>query len=110
LVDTRTVKDQLLYELHDPAAYLTPDVIADISDAEVTQVGKDRVRLPGVRGHPHPPTLKSNVFFEGGWLGDGEISYAGPNAEARARLGAAIIQERMGHLLKLRFDLIGVMS
>ncbi|MBC8022373.1 MAG: DUF1446 domain-containing protein [Burkholderiales bacterium] len=110
LVDTRTVKEQLLYELHDPAAYLTPDVVADISQAEVTQVGKDRVRLAGVRGHPRPATLKSNVFFEGGWLGDGEISYAGPNAEARARLGARIIRERMGHLLKLRVDLIGVVS
>ncbi len=110
LVDTRTVKEQLLYELHDPAAYLTPDVVADISQAEVTQVGKDRVRLAGVRGHPRPATLKSNAFFEGGWLGDGEISYAGPNAEARARLGARIIRERMGHLLKLRVDLIGVVS
>jgi hypothetical protein len=110
LVDTRTVKEQLLYELHDPAAYLTPDVVADISEAEVTQVGKDRVRLSGVRGHPRPATLKSNVFFEGGWLGDGEISYAGPNAEARARLGASIIQQRMGRLLKLRIDLIGVVS
>jgi hypothetical protein len=110
LVDTRTVKEQLLYELHDPAAYLTPDVVADISEAEVAQVGKDRVRLTGVRGHPRPATLKSNVFFEGGWLGDGEISYAGPNAEARARLGAQIIRERMGHLLKLRVDLIGVVS
>jgi hypothetical protein len=110
LVDTRTVKEQLLYELHDPAAYLTPDVVADISEAEVTQVGKDRVRLSGVRGHPRPATLKSNVFFEGGWLGDGEISYAGPNAEARARLAGRIIEERMGHLLKLRIDFIGVVS
>lgn len=110
LVDTRTVKEQILYEVHDPAAYLTPDVVADITQAEVVQVGKDRVRLSGVRGHPRPATLKANVFFEGGWLGDGEISYAGPNAEARARLGAQIIRERMGHLLKLRFDLIGVTS
>lgn len=110
LVDTRTVKEQILYEVHDPAAYLTPDVVADITEAEIVQVGKDRVRLSGVRGHPRPATLKANVFFEGGWFSDGEISYAGPNAEARARLGAQIIQERMGHLLKLRFDLIGVMS
>jgi hypothetical protein len=110
LVDTRTVKEQLLYELHDPAAYLTPDVVADVSEAEITQVGKDRVRLSGVRGHTRPATLKANVFFEGGWLGDGEISYAGPNAEARARLGGQIIRERMGHLLKLRVDLIGVTS
>jgi hypothetical protein len=110
LVDTRTVKEQLLYELHDPAAYLTPDVVADITQAEVAQVGKDRVRLSGVRGHPRPPTLKSNVFFDGGWFGEGEISYAGPGAEARARLSMQVMQERMGKLLKMRFDLIGVVS
>ena len=110
LVDERTVKEQLLYELHDPAAYLTPDVVADITQASVSQVGADRVRLTGVRGHPRTPTLKANVFFDGGWFGEGEISYAGPNAEARARLAMAIMQKRMGHLMTLRFDLIGISS
>ncbi len=110
LVDARTVKEQLLYELHDPAAYLTPDVVADISDAEVTVVGKDRVRLSGVRGHARPATLKANVFFEGGWFGEGEISYAGRNAEARARLAMEVLRERLAPHLALRFDLIGVAS
>ncbi len=110
LVDERTVKEQLLYELHDPAAYLTPDVVADITEATVTQVGSDRVRLSGVRGHPRTATLKANVFFDGGWFGEGEISYAGPNAEARARLAMDIMQKRMGPQLPLRFDLIGVSS
>jgi hypothetical protein len=110
LVDERTVKEQLLYEVHDPAAYITPDVVADISAASVTAVGPDRVRLSGVRGHPRTATLKANVFFDGGWLGEGEISYAGPNAEARARLAMDVLQKRMGALLTLRFDLIGVSS
>ena len=110
LVDERTVKEQLLYEVHDPAAYITPDVVADISHATVKQVGPGRVRLSGVRGHPRTPTLKANVFFDGGWFGEGEISYAGPNAEARARLAMDIMQKRMGALLALRFDLIGVSS
>jgi hypothetical protein len=110
LVDERTVKEQLLYEVHDPAAYITPDVVADISAASVTAVGPDRVRLSGVRGHPRTATLKANVFFDGGWLGEGEISYAGPNAEARARLAMDVLQKRMGALLALRFDLIGVSS
>lgn len=110
LVDTRTVKEQLLYEIHDPAAYLTPDVVADFSDAEVAEVGRDRVRLTGVRGHPRTPTLKANVFFDGGWLGEGEISYTGEGAEARARLAMDVMQKRVGRDLQLRFDLIGVMS
>ena len=110
LVDERTVKEQLLYELHDPEAYITPDVVADISTCRVTQVGPDRVRLSGVRGHPRTPTLKANVFFDGGWFGEGEISYAGPNAEARARLSMEIMRRRMGPKLPLRFDLIGIAS
>ena len=110
LVDERTVKEQLLYELHDPAAYITPDVVADITQATVAQVGPDRVRLSGVRGHARTATLKANVFFDGGWFGEGEISYAGPNAQARARLAMDIMQKRMGPLLPLRFDLIGVSS
>ncbi len=109
-VDLLTVKEQLLYELHDPAAYLTPDVVADISNADLTPLAGDRVRLSGVRGHPHTPTLKACVFFDGGWLGEAEISYAGPNAEARARLAMDIVQQRSGSALALRFDLIGCTS
>jgi hypothetical protein len=110
LVDCRTVKEQLLYEVHDPARYLTPDVVADFSRAQVEQVGPDRVRLSGVRGHPRTDTLKANVFFEGGWFGEAEISYAGPNAEARARLAMDIIAKRCGGDMALRFDLIGSSS
>lgn len=110
LVDARTVKEQLLYEIHDPAAYLTPDVVADIAAAEVRERGPDRVAVTGVRGHPRPDTLKVTACFDGGWLGEGEISYAGPNAEARARLAAEIVQRRAGDGLALRVDLIGVLS
>lgn len=110
VVDCRTVKEQLLYEIHNPAVYLTPDVVADISNAEVAEVGPNRVALRGVCGHSRPETLKAMVCFAGGWLGEGEISYAGANAEARARLAAEIIRRRMGDRLQLRFDLIGVLS
>lgn len=110
VVNARTVKEQLLYEVHDPAAYLTPDVVADISAAQVEEIGKDEVRLTGVRGHARPPTLKAAAFFEGGWMGDAEISYAGPNAEGRARLALDILNKRLGADLTLRFDLIGVCS
>ncbi|MEO8279846.1 MAG: acyclic terpene utilization AtuA family protein [Ideonella sp.] len=109
-IDTHTVREQLLYEVHDPAAYLTPDVVADISEAELTQVGPDQVRLSGVRGHPRPATLKINVCHETGWLAEGEISYAGVRAEARARLAVEVLRERLQGLGPLRADLIGVTS
>jgi hypothetical protein len=109
VVDTRTVKEQLLYEVHDPSAYLTPDVVADISDAEVHQVGTNRVAVTGIKGHARPPDLKVNIFYEGGWLAEGEISYAGPGAGARAQLAMQVLQKRLPEL-KIRFDLIGVLS
>jgi hypothetical protein len=109
-IDAHTVKEQLLYEVHDPAAYLTPDVVADITGAEVTVVGDDRVRLSGVRGHPRPDGLKVNVCHETGWLAEGEISYAGARAEARARLAADVLRERLAGLGPVRADLIGVAS
>ncbi|WP_207803103.1 acyclic terpene utilization AtuA family protein [Rhodopseudomonas palustris] len=110
LVDRRTVTEQLLYEVHDPAAYLTPDVVADISDASVTELGGDRVRVDGVRGHRRPDTLKVTVCYDGGWLGEGEISYYGPNALARARLAADVVRRRAPGSLKIRCDAIGVLS
>ena len=110
LVTPRTVKEQLLYEVHDPAAYLTPDVTADITEAEVAQVARDRVRVSGVRGHERPRMLKVNVCHEDGWLAEGEISYAGPGAEARARLAADVLRSRLSGSLRLRVDLIGTVS
>ena len=110
IVDARTVKEQLLYEVHDPAAYLTPDVVADITEASVTELAPGRVQLSGVKGHPRTPTLKALAFFDGGWLGEAEISYAGPNAEARARLAMDVLRKRLAPELALRCDLIGVSS
>lgn len=109
LVTEATVKEQLLYEVHDPAAYLTPDVVADIAEAQVEGLGADRVALRGVRGHARPAHYKVNVCHEGGWLAEGEISYAGPRAEARARLAAEVLRERLDGL-RLRVDLIGALS
>ena len=109
LVSEPTVKEQLLYEVHDPAAYLTPDVVADISEAEVRQVARDRVALDGVRGHPRPERLKVTVCHDAGWLAEGEISYAGSGAEARARLAADVLRRRLDGL-DVRVDLIGSVS
>jgi hypothetical protein len=108
-VTKATVKEQLLYEVHDPGGYLTPDVTADIAEAEVQAVGPNRVALRGVRGHARPAHYKVNVCYEGGWLAEGEISYAGPRAEARARLAADVLGKRLDGLT-LRVDLIGAIS
>jgi hypothetical protein len=109
LVTLASVKEQLLYEVHDPAAYVTPDVVADISEAEVLQLGDNRVVLRGVRGHARTDSLKVNVCHDAGWLAEGEISYAGARAEARARLAADVLRQRLPGLT-LRTDLIGVLS
>jgi hypothetical protein len=110
IVDRRTVTEQLLYEVHDPAAYLTPDVVADISTASLTELGDDWVRVDGVRGHVRPERLKVTVCYEGGYLGEGEISYYGPNALARARLAAEVVRKRAPESLRIRCDAIGVLS
>jgi len=113
-VDRRTVTEQLLYELHDPAAYLTPDVVADINEVQLYDDGSDRIEVRGIRGHARPPTLKATLCYEGGCLGEGEISYAGPNATARARLAGEIVRERLRGQglthMRTRCDLIGVAS
>jgi len=108
-VTEATVKEQLLYEVHDPAGYLTPDVTADISAASVESTAPDRVTVRGIVGHARPTSYKVNVCHEGGWLAEGEISYAGPRAEARARLAADVLRQRLP-ALQLRADLIGVVS
>lgn len=110
-VTERTVKEQLLYEVHDPAAYLTPDVVVDLSGAHVRQIGPDRVEVCGIRGRPAPSRLKTTVCYEGGWQGEAEISYAGPNALARARLAGQVLRERLTFrappALRKRLDIIG---
>lgn len=113
VVDLRTVKEQLLYEIHDPAAYLTPDVTLDITGVELEQVGADRVRVTGARGHAAPHKLKATVSYYGDWLGEAEISYAGPNALARARLAINTINERLQRRelpVRHRADVIGAVS
>ncbi len=113
VVNAQVVKEQLLYEIHDPAFYITPDVTLDFSQVTVNEIGTDRVEIRGVRGLPAPDKIKATVCFDGGWLGEGEISYAGPNCLARARAAADVLLERL-RLRKLdvqpRVDLIGVTS
>jgi Acyclic terpene utilisation family protein AtuA len=114
LVSPRTVKEQLMYEVHDPAAYLTPDVTADFSRVEVSETGRDRVEVRNASGRARPEKLKVTVGFDGGFFAEGGVSYAGPNAAARGRLAARILEERLGRHASikgsLRIDLIGLNS
>lgn len=110
VVSLMTVTEQLLYEVHDPARYLTPDVIADISQAQLELTGENKVLLNKVLGHEKPATLKANICIDGGWLAEAEISYAGHHAYERAQLAAQIIRERLSDVLDLRIDYIGSAS
>lgn len=114
MVSLETVKEQLLYEVHDPQRYLTPDVTADFSTAHLEQSGGDRVQVGGAGGTEKPAQLKVTCAFDGGYLAEAEVSYAGPGAQARAQLAGDIVDERMavvhGSNAERRIDLIGMAS
>lgn len=106
-----TAKEQLLYEAMNPARYLTPDVVADFTQVRLEEVGLNQVKATGGQGHPRPDTLKVSVGYDAGYIGEGEISYAGSNALGRAKLAGAIIQERLAdQFTDLRIDYIGSTS
>ncbi|WP_069706051.1 acyclic terpene utilization AtuA family protein [Burkholderia seminalis] len=111
-VSAATCKEQLLYEIHDPARYLQPDVVADFTRVAVAEDAIDRVRVTGGRGAARPDTLKVSVAYVDGYIGEGQISYGGPGARERARLALDIVRERLAltgvAATELRFDLIGV--
>ncbi len=113
-VTEATCKEQLLYEIHDPARYYQPDVVADFTQVRVAQEAMDRVRVTGGRGAARTGTLKVSVAYIDGYIGEGQISYGGPGAVARARLALDIVRERLAitgvNTSELRFDLIGVNS
>jgi hypothetical protein len=113
-IDLRTCKEQLLYEVHDPARYVQPDVVADFSNVRLDQVGPDRVAVCGGAGHPRTDTLKVSIGYFDGCIGEGQFSYAGPGAVARAKLALAIVAERLKltgvATSELRLEIIGIDS
>ncbi|SDI34550.1 Protein of unknown function [Alteribacillus persepolensis] len=111
LIDVRTVKEQLLYEVHDPANYMTPDVIADFSTVQLQEVGKNQVEVSNGSGKERPEMLKVSIGYHAGFLGEGEISYAGTNALARAEIAEEIVRKRLfAEFPDLRTDFIGLSS
>ncbi len=113
-VSVESCKEQLLYEVLDPAAYAQPDVIGDFSKAVLTDAGPDRVALSGIRGFPRPEQLKVSVGYRDGFIAEGEISYAGPGAADRGRLALEIVRERIAllglKLAEIDLSLIGLDS
>ena len=105
---------QLLYEVHDPRAYITPDAVLDFSNIVFEQVGPNRVRMSGARAGPRPERLKVIGFLaRRGLVADIEIAYAGTGALQRARNAADILRLRLGEQMAvtdLRIDLVGVDS
>lgn len=111
-VTPRTCKEQLFYEVGDPAEYITPDAVADFSQITLKQAETDRVRVENATARPRTPTLKVNIGYDDGIVGEGQISYAGPGAYERAKLArdavTTQIKDRDIDLSDLRVDYIGV--
>jgi hypothetical protein len=112
IVSVATCSEQLLYEVHNPACYLQPDVIADFSNVRIEQAGPDRVAITGGAGHARTGTLKVSVGYVDSFIGEGQISYAGAGCVARGRLALDIVRERLDitkvNCQEIRSDLIGL--
>jgi hypothetical protein len=113
-IDTATCTEQMIYEVHDPQAYLTPDVTADFSGVSFSLIAANQVKADGADGRARPQTLKVSVGYLDGWIGEGQISYGGPGALARAQLARDVVLERLkltGVVCEeVRADLMGVDS
>jgi hypothetical protein len=111
-VTVATCTEQLLYEIENPARYLQPDVVADFSQVQLTQLAPDRVQVTGGSGHPRTDTLKVTLGYRDGFIGEGQISYAGPGAQARGQLALELVRQRLADAgydeFEGRYELIGV--
>lgn len=111
VLNLATTKEQLLYEVMDPMQYITPDVVADFTGVRLEETGPDQVKVTGGRGQNKPDTLKVSVGYTAGFVGEGEISYAGTNALQRAQLAGETVRQRLiAAFPDLRVDYIGSTS
>ncbi|MEZ3468123.1 MAG: DUF1446 domain-containing protein [Schaedlerella sp.] len=114
LVCVDTCKEQTIYEIHNPKAYMTPDAIADFSQVRYEQAGNNRVRAAGAATHGKPENLKVTIGYQDCFIGEGEISYGGKNCLERAKMAGKIVESRfqqMGLAIEeLRIDYIGYNS
>ena len=112
LINRATCTEQMIYEIHDPAAYITPDVVVDFTGVTLDEVGPDRVMIKGGRGKPRPEQLKVSVGILEGWIGEAMITYAGLGCVERARLAEKVVRERLQiggvNLQELQVDYLGL--
>ena len=108
LVNRKSIIEQLLYEIGDPRAYLTPDVSADFTSIRVEEIGRDRVRVSGARGYAPPDTLKVSAVYTDGYRAVGNVLLSGPRVRAKAARLTDLIWGRVGTTFQdARADLIG---
>lgn len=104
-VNVQSVKEQLLYEMGDPKAYITPDVVADFSSIQLEDAGPDRVRVFGIKGSPNTEFYKVSIAYSHGWKAVGTLVYAWPDAYQKAQAADRILRERLDRL-GLKFDVV----
>ena len=104
-VSVRSVTEQLVYEMGDPHSYITPDVVADFTTIQLSDDGKDRVRVSGIKGRPPTDKLKVSIAYRAGFKAVGTLVYAWPDALDKALLADRILRERLDRL-GLRFEKI----
>jgi Acyclic terpene utilisation family protein AtuA len=111
-VNLMTVKEQLLYEVHDPANYITPDVVVDFTTTKLEEIALNRVRVTNISGKPRTPTLKVSIGCMEGFIGEDMFFYAGPGALRRAQLAKKILEERFKivglQAEEIRIDFLGL--
>jgi hypothetical protein len=114
LISRASCIEQMLYEIHDPANYITPDVVVDFTEVNLDEIGPDKVRISGGRGRPRPQQYKVSVGVKEGWIGEAELTYAGFGCMARAKLAEHVVRERLKiggvELQEFRVDYIGLNS
>lgn len=103
LISEEVLKEQILYEVHDPSNYITPDVVVDISEVELAEVAKNRVEVKNIKGKPRPETLKLSVGYAAGYKVVTHLAYAWPDAIKKAQKAADIIFKKM-EMKDLKYD------
>ena len=111
-VSKATVTEQLLYEIGDPARYMTPDVTVDFTTIKLTHDGPDRIRIGGASGRQRPEQLKVSISYHYGWKAVGTLVYSAPDALAKAEIADRVVRQRLSdlnlHFEKIHTEFFGV--